>query len=143
MNIMELLVKAAKSNHGRQLEATQVQAVVEGFMAMDNQLQATEQRLDALTRITTVAMHRIGGRLSITPTEFDESEDDFFTVVWDEEKDVINVELGELDVPEVPVEDEAADREDSEGTEDDDYPGLALVPEDVSSEGGAVEDDGV
>ena len=124
MNVIELLAKAAQQNHGRQLDAPAVKEVLMTLQIQQKQLLGSQGRLDALTRVAGVLLERLGGTANITPDELDAFADGpGFTIEWDEETDVIhvNIAMDEVDVPEVPVDADAAAS--SEG-------GLAPVPED-------------
>ncbi len=111
MNVIEMLVKAANNNHGRTLEPAEVKEVVSSLNAMNNQMETVNSRLDGLTRITTVLIGRLGGKITMQPSEFDEADDRGFTVNWNEEGDYIAVELDDVAVPDMQDEDEATDSE--------------------------------
>jgi hypothetical protein len=122
MNVMELLVKSAQSNHGRPLEPAQVQELVAGFQAINQALMTAEGRLDAVTRIAGVLLERLGGKVRIMPEELDEFEQTpGFLVNWDVGTDVIYVETQaeeapRLEVPPVQLEAEDAEASPSDGT---------------------------
>lgn len=103
MNVMELLVKAANSNHGRTLDPSGVKAVVEGFQALDHQLRLTEARLDAVIRTTSVLLEKLGGHVIVQPEEFDEADERPFVLDWKEEENVIHVRY-EVPVSEMQLE---------------------------------------
>jgi len=132
MNIIELLVKAANNNHGRTLQPEQVRETVTYISALNNELQAVNGRLDALTKLMLVALSRLGGKITVQAHEFDEAAGDGFSVHWDEEGDTIEVKLDNLGVPEVQVEDNPADGE-SDGDS---------TPVSEVSEAGAPSEDG-
>ncbi len=116
---IQAISRAAQSNHGITLQPAQAQDVLQTFINMQQAMQSLQMRMDALTDMAVVFIERLGGKVTLLPEDVDKPHNGF-DVNWDEEKNVIKVQLSPLEVPEVPVDD---------GTAPDSGTGLAPVPE--------------
>lgn len=127
MSTLQSVAKAAQAGHGITLQPLQVAEVAQAFAQYHQALQETQMRMEALTDMTVVMIQRLGGKLTLMPEEIDAPHNGF-DVNWDEEKNVIKLKLSPLEVPEVLVEDEPAEGDDS---------GVAQVPD---ADSGVAED---
>ncbi len=114
MNVIERLAKAAKVNHGLQLEPRNVKEIITIIQGMQFQIASDTGRMDALTRILAVSLNQVGGSLDIESELFSEAEHYAIDVQWDTEEEgaIIHVRLTkstDVEVPEVPEDRKAAD----------------------------------
>jgi hypothetical protein len=103
MNVMEALAQSAKNRHGRTLSERQVQELVTIIQAMQMQIANDQGRLEAQTRILTVALEELGGDLLMPAEDFANAQQYIIDVEWDEEGDTIHasIRLADVGVPEV------------------------------------------
>lgn len=128
MNVIELLAKAAQQNHGRQLDPPAVKEVLMTLQTQQQQYLASQGRLDAVTRVAGVMLERLGGTITMQPEELEAFADGpGFNVEWNEETDVVHVDIAveDVEMPEVSEDDETAADSDLR---------LAPVPEDGAEE---------
>jgi len=109
MNVLEKLAKSAENNHGLELQAVHVKEIVTIMQGMQFQIANDQGRLEAQTRILTVALNQIGGALDIPTELFAEAESYIIDVEWNDEGSNIraSIRLANVEVPEV-QEDSAA-----------------------------------
>ena len=106
--ILQLLAKAAESNHGRQLTPQQVKEVVTILQAMQYEIAASHGRLEAQTRLLSILLNQLGGEIDISADLYVEAENYVVNVTWSDEGDTINAKLyGELEMSEMQEDSEA------------------------------------
>lgn len=121
MSAIESLSKSAANNHGITLQPMQVKEIMDTLASYQQAYMGAEYRLESLMYLAQVMLERHGGKVTLQSHELDDARDSAgFDVNWDEETDVITIELSRVAVPEVPTPGDAAEVG---------GPGLALVPE--------------
>ncbi len=119
-NVFTLLLKSAKQGNGRSLQPSQVQEVIETIQAIQYEMADMMLRQEQLTRFSVVLIEQLGGELTIESDLYVEAELKGLTADWNEEGTEIALATYEVDMPDVPVGDDA----DHDGEES----GLSLVP---------------
>lgn len=125
MSAIELLGDSVQQGHGRAFTHDQLSELVATIQHQQVELMNQYARVEALTRLAVVVVDQLGGKLTITPTAYEEAIKYGLDVNWSEEGDIIHVESYEVVLPEVQMEDDSDDGE-----------GVGDVPP-VPSEGGA------
>jgi hypothetical protein len=133
----ENLARSAENNHGRTLQPIQVREIMGDVLGLQQELIATQSRLNAIVTVTGTMVRLLGGEVRLTAEQMDGPVG--FNITPDEEGRWLDVHaVDDVPVSEVQEEDEATI--DSDGD-------LASVPidglDEVPAEAGADEADEV
>lgn len=101
MSAIEKLAQSAKNRHGRQLQPGEVQEIVEALSALQYYAKEYEIKNEALTKVSAVALQRLGGGMLLTPEEYDAATKVGVEVTWDDEEGTIYAKIYEVEMSEV------------------------------------------